>query len=144
VIFSFLGHSVLDQPVKVLKMVKHNQGSSKLGQGPTGPQNSPVTHPESLLSRKLCFEGLELVLGCLNLLFHQGLLLNELLNYFFSDNSFQALFYCGDHLFQLCALSFDLLKKCVGFILYRLKSLGHFHDFTLDGMDLLLNCALLL
>jgi hypothetical protein len=30
------------------KMVKNDQGSSKLGQGPTGPQHSPVTRPESL------------------------------------------------------------------------------------------------
>jgi hypothetical protein len=30
-----LGHSVFDQPVEVPKVVKHDQGSPKLGQGPT-------------------------------------------------------------------------------------------------------------
>jgi hypothetical protein len=44
----FALHSIFDQPVEVPKMVKHDQGSPKLGQGPTGPQHSPVTHPESL------------------------------------------------------------------------------------------------
>jgi hypothetical protein len=40
--------STFDQPVEVPKMVKCDQGSPKLGQGPTGPQHSPVTRPESL------------------------------------------------------------------------------------------------
>jgi hypothetical protein len=51
--------------------------------------------------------------------------------------SFEALFHCGDHLFQLCTLSLDILKKCAGFVLHWLESLGHFHDFTLNGMNLL-------
>jgi hypothetical protein len=33
---------------KSQKEVKHDQGSSKLGRGPTCPQHLPVTHPESL------------------------------------------------------------------------------------------------
>jgi hypothetical protein len=38
-------------PFKLPKMVKCDQGSPKIGQGPTGTQHSPVTHPESLKSR---------------------------------------------------------------------------------------------
>jgi hypothetical protein len=41
---------LLRQPVEVPKMVNHDQVSIKLGQGPTGPQHSPVTRPESLWS----------------------------------------------------------------------------------------------
>jgi hypothetical protein len=129
---------------KSQKVVKHDQGSPKLGQGPTGPQHSPVTRPESLWSGKLCFEGLELGSSCLNLLLRQSLLLDELLDDFLCDSPSK---HCSTEVTtcsSLCSLSLYLLKKCAGFILYRLESLGHFHDFTLDGMDLLLNCALFL
>jgi hypothetical protein len=35
VISASLGRSIFDQPVEVPKMVKHDQGCPKLGQGPT-------------------------------------------------------------------------------------------------------------
>jgi hypothetical protein len=44
----FALRSAFDQPVKVPKVVKHHQGSPKIGQGPISPQHSPVTRPESL------------------------------------------------------------------------------------------------
>jgi len=118
--------------------------SFKPGQGPTGPQNSPMTHPDSLWYGKRCFKILKLSSICLELLLRQSLLLNELLNYLLGDKPFQTMFYCCDHMFQLCTFSLNLFEKCVGFVLHRLVSLCHFHNSSLDGSDLLLNFALLL
>jgi hypothetical protein len=94
--------------------------SSKLGRWPTGPQHSPVTRPESLRSRKRYFKGLELRSSCLDLLLHLSLLLNELLDHLLYNRPFQALFHCHNHLVQLQALSFDLFKHRLGFILHLL------------------------
>jgi hypothetical protein len=118
--------------------------SSKLGQGPIGPENAPMTRPESLRSGQHCFKGLELSSSYLDLLLCQRFLLNELLNYLFCNRPFQALFHCRNHFFQLRALSFDLFKKRVGFILDQLESLCNIHDSSLDGSNLLLDCVLFL
>jgi hypothetical protein len=53
--------STFDQPVEVPKGVKHDQGPPKIGEGPTGPQHSPVTHLESLCSGYLFLKRLKLL-----------------------------------------------------------------------------------
>jgi hypothetical protein len=68
------------QAVEVPKMVKYDQVLPKLGQGPTCPQHSPVTRPESLWSEKFCLEHLDLGLSFFDLLQCYDLLLNELMD----------------------------------------------------------------
>jgi hypothetical protein len=92
------------------KIGQNDQGYPKLGQGPTGPQHSPVTRPESLWSVQFCFESLELGSSCFDLLFCCGLLLGEFQDHCVIYWSFQALFCSDDDLLKLCSLAFDLGK----------------------------------
>jgi hypothetical protein len=85
--------------------------SSKLGQGPTGPQHSPVTHPESLWSDHLRFECLKLGSSYFDLLQCDNLFLSELLDHCVIYWSFHALF-CGDeNLFKLGCLALNFSEQ---------------------------------
>jgi hypothetical protein len=116
--------------------------SSKLGQGPTGPQHSPVTHPESLWSDQFHLECLELGSSCFDLLQCDNLLLSELLDHCIIYWPFQALFCGDDNLFKLGSLAFNFSEQLACLFLDWLKSLGDFHHFTLQHVYLLLGGAL--
>jgi hypothetical protein len=116
--------------------------SSKLGQGPTGPQHSPVTRPESLWSDQLHFECLELGPSYFDLLQCDNLLLSELLDHCVIYWSFHALFCGDDNLFKLDCLALNFSEQLACFLLEGLKSLRDFHHFTLQHVYLLLGGAL--
>jgi hypothetical protein len=115
--------------------------SSKLGQGPIGPQHSSMTHSESLWSDQLRFECLELGPSYFDLLQCDNLLLSELLDHCVIYWSFHALF-CGDNnLFKPSCLALNFIEKLACFLLEGLKSLRDFHHFTLHHVYLLLGSA---
>jgi hypothetical protein len=116
--------------------------SSKLGQGPTGPQHSPVTRPESLRSDQFCFECLELGSSCFDLLQCDNLLFSKFLDYCVIERSFQALFCSDDTLFEFISLAFKFSEQLACLLLEWLQSLRDFHYFTLQRVYLLLGCAL--
>ena len=89
------------------KMVKHDQEPSKLGQGPTCPQHSPMTRPESLWSDQLRFECLELGLSYFDLLQCNDLFLSELLDHCVIYWSCHALLCSDDNLFKLNCLALN-------------------------------------
>jgi hypothetical protein len=116
--------------------------SSKLGQGPTGPQHSPVTHPESLRSDQFCFECVDLGSSCFDLLHSDSLLFNKFLDYCVIEWSFQVMFRSDDTLFDFSSLDFKFIEKLECLLLEWLQSLRDFHHFILQCVYLLLGCAL--
>jgi hypothetical protein len=131
----------LSRSQKQSNMTKY---SSKLSQGPTGSQHSPVTHPELLKSDPFCFKFLELGLSYFDLLQCDNLLHSKFVDYCAIEQSFQALFCSDDNLFEFISLSFKFSGQLACFFLDWLNSLGDFHKFTLQCMYLLLGCALFL
>ena len=124
------------------KMVKNDQGSSKPCQGPTGPQHSPVTRPESLRSIQFHLECLKLGSSCFDLLQWNNLLLSKFLDHCVIEWSFQSLFCSDDNLFEFSFLVFKFSEQLACLFLDWLKSLGDFHHFILQCVYLLLSCAL--
>jgi hypothetical protein len=116
--------------------------SAKLGQGPTGPQHSPVTCPESLWSDQLYFKCFELGPSYFNLLQCDSLLLSELLDHCVVYWSFHALFCSDDNLFNLGWLDLNFNEQLACFLLEWLKSLRDLQHFTLQHVYLLLGSAL--
>jgi hypothetical protein len=135
---------IFDRLSKSKKWSNMTKCSSKLGQGSTGLQNSPVNHPKSLRSIQLYFKGFELGSNYFNLLLCHGLLFGELLDEWVIYWSFQALFYGDDNLFKFYPLAFKFGEELTCLLLHWLKSLRDFHHFTLDHVDLLLGGALLM
>jgi hypothetical protein len=115
--------------------------SSKLGQGPIGPQHSPVTRPESLRSDQFRFECLELGSSGFDLLQCDSLLFSKFLDYCVIERSFQALL-CGDGtLFEFSSLAFKFSEQLTCLLLEWLQSLRNVHYFTLQRVYLLLGCG---
>jgi hypothetical protein len=135
-------HSIFGKLSKSQKWSNMTKYSSKLGQGPTGPQHSPVTHPESLWSDQFRLECLELGSSCFDLLQCDNLLLSEFLDHCVIEQSFQVLFCSDDNLFKFSSLAFKFSEQLACLLLDWLKLLGDFHHFTLQRMYLLLGCAL--
>jgi hypothetical protein len=111
--------------------------TSKLGQGPKGPQHSPVTHPKSRRSVQFFLKCLELGSSCFDLLQCDNLFLSKFLDHCVIEWSFQTLFCSDDNLFEFSFLVFKFRKKLACLFLDQLKPLGDFHHFTLQRMYLL-------
>jgi hypothetical protein len=109
--------------------------SSKIGQGPTGPQHSLVTRPESLRSDQFHLE-------CFDLLQCDNLLLSKFLDYCVVYWPFYALFCGADNLFNLGCLALNFSEQVACFLLEWMNSLGDFHHFTLQHVYLLLSGVL--
>jgi hypothetical protein len=116
--------------------------SSKLGQGPIGPQHSPVTRPESLRSGQFHFECLELGSSGLDLLQCDSLLFSKFLDYCVIERSFQALFCSDGTLFKFISMAFKFGKQLTCLLLEWLQSLRNVHYFTLHCVYLFLGCEL--
>jgi hypothetical protein len=123
-------------------MVNMTKYSLKLGQGPIGPQHSPVTHPELLRSDQFCLECLNLGSSCFDLLQCDNLLLSKVLDHYVIEQSFQVLFCSEENLFKSSFLDFKFNKQLACPFLDWLKTLVNFHHFNLQCMYMLLGCAL--
>ena len=89
--FRFALHSIFDKLSKSQKWSNMTKCSLKLGQGTTGHQHSPVTHPQSLRFGQIFLKGLDLGSSCFDLSLCYCFLLCEFLNNLFTDRSFQLL-----------------------------------------------------
>jgi hypothetical protein len=133
----------LRQAVEVPKMVKYDQVLPKLGQGPTGPQHSPMTHPShSGLSNSAS--------NASSLARAASTCCNAMTSY--SVNSWMSVSLTGPSrccsvVMTTCSSSAPWLSTSVNklacLLLHWLKSLRDFHHFGLDRVDLLLGGALL-
>jgi hypothetical protein len=83
----------------------------KLGQGPTGPQHSPVTHLKSLWYDQFGFECLELGPSCFDLLLFCGLLFGELLDYCVTPCFIVTVLFL--HPIVLAKKYFPVLQQCI-------------------------------
>jgi hypothetical protein len=83
----------------------------KLGQGPTGPQYSPVTRPESLRSDQFYFKRIDLGSISFDLLQCDNLLFSKFLDDYVIEQSFQALFCSDDTLFEFSSLAFKFREQ---------------------------------
>ena len=86
-----LGAPSLSRLSKSQKWSNMTKVLPNLGRGPTCPQHSLVTHPESLWCWKFCFERFELGSNCFNLLLCYTLFFSKFLNdYIFTGPSIRC------------------------------------------------------